>query len=187
MQGEGYGKRGLTLDPPKVKTYEENGKRIFEYEHILGAKEIHGGRPLCKVRERLVITPTGEIHVVYDCEWLESLRWQTFSHLIIFNKKNCRDREYLVRVEDRFFTGKLEKGAATERRIRNLAFDQLTVRAEAGPVHFVWDEKAQCSFHWGGGISLSIAPKNWSYHHRTIYKGQKERIAYRILLPVSQQ
>ena len=186
VQGEGTDTRGLGMKLPTMRTRDEDGKRIFEFDHVLATSQIMDGRSLCNIREKIVITPTGEIDVIYDFEWLQTLRWNNFGHLIIPSEKTCRDREYLVQIGDSFHEGKLDKGPIATRRIRSKPFDQLTLRPEVGPVHFVWTEEAKCSFHWGGGLQVHVAPKSTQYRG-SFYKGQKERIAYRILLPVSQQ
>jgi len=186
VQGEGVGTRGLTVERPRMTTREEGGARVFEFEHYVANKKVLGGRRLCKVTQKLMIRPTGEIHVSYDFEWLHTLRWGSFMLLPMFQAKTCRDREYMILAGERVFTGRLEKGPVTQRRLRHIAFKQLTVRSDVGPFHFVWDTENKCSFHWGGGIQLSITPKSVPYRG-VVYKGQKDRIAYRILLPVSQQ
>ena len=187
VQGEGSGKSGLTIEPPAPQTREEDGSRIFEYDFVLRTQEVLDGRPLCNVHEKLVITPTGEISVFYDFEWLQTLRWDTFAHLIIFNEENCRNRDYVVRVGDRFYTGKLDNGPIADRKIQASLFKQLTIRTESGPVHFVWDDDSNSSFHWGtGSMQLYTGPAAHTYRSM-LYKGQKDHLAFRILLPVSQQ
>ena len=186
VQGEGVGARGLTVKPPQRTTRVENGVRIFEFEHLVANRKVLGGRDLCRVRQKITIRPTGEIHVVYDFEWLHTLRWRGFMLLAMFQKDTCRDREYTVIAGERIYAGKLEAGPITERRLRNVAIDQLTIRSEVGPFHHVWETKTDTSFYWGGGIQLNTTPSCVPYRG-TVYQGQKGRIAYRILLPVSQQ
>jgi len=188
VQGEGIGNRGLTVERPKMKTRDEKGKRILEFEHLVANKKVLNGRPLCKVNQKVVITPTGEIHVSYDCEWLETVRWGGFSLLILFNRENCTDREYMVATGDVIRTGRLDQGPRKPRvrQIRRESFEQLTVRPEVGPVHFVWETKAKCSFYWGADIQLHMSPLSMP-RRVPVFKGQRARIAYRILVPVSQQ
>jgi len=188
VQGEGYGNHGLSVEPPRTVTREDNGKRIFEIDHLVASKKVLSGRPLCKVHQKIIITPTGEIHVSYDCEWLETLRWRGFQMLIMFDKQNCENREYMVAAHDILRVGKLDPGPRKPgvRQIRSQPFEQLTIRPEAGPVHFVWDTKLNCSFYWGRGIQLHMTPHTVP-RRLSVLKGQKARIAYRILLPVSQQ
>lgn len=186
VQGEGYGKRGLTVEKPEMTTRDENGKRIFEFELLVANQQVLDGRPLCRVSERVVIAPTGEIRVRHDCHWLETLRWYMFAHLLMFDKEQCAKREYLALAGDRTFAGTLEPGPTLERRIRWVTFEQLTIRTEVGPCHLVWHEEANCSFHWSKNIQLTFSPAAVP-RRGFIYKGQKATISYSILLPVSQQ
>jgi hypothetical protein len=196
VQGEGpLDKMGLSIDPPKTQNREEEGKRIFEYEHVLATRQVLDGRPLARVREKITVSPTGEIGVLYDCEWLETLAWEDFMHLVIFDGGSCQDREYVIKVKDRFYTGKPEKTPPAEHQLYGLPFDRFSIRTEVGPVHFVWEGESSCAFFptclgarpgGGGGPTMYIMPKS-TPRHATCYKGQKDRLSYRILLPVSQQ
>jgi hypothetical protein len=186
VQGEGFGKTGLTMEKPNPQTRQEEGSQIFEYDHVLATAEISEGRPLCRVHETLTITPTGEIWVAYDCEWLETVKWGVFCHILYFKEEMCKDRDYAIRVADRFYKGRLDKGPPADRQIVDLSFKQLTIQTEIGPVYFVWEGQTGTYFGWGAGnpqllTGPSIAPG------ATFQKGQKERVAYRILLPVSLQ
>lgn len=188
VQGEGHGERGLTVEPSRMQTRDERGRRVFEFDHLVASKKVLGGRPLCKVGQQVTILPTGEINVAYECEWLETLRWQTFQLLLMFDKGNCESRKFLAAAPDVLRVGKLDPGprSGDVRQIRGVPFEQLTIRPEVGPVHFVWDEPSDCSFHWGTDVQLRIAPQ--SLPRRTpILKGRKARISYRILLPVLQE
>ena len=186
VQGEGYGDRGLSLGPPTMTTRDRNGTREFEFEHVVASRKVLDGAPLCRVRQSVAISPLGEDAVVYECEWLRTLRWDGFSLLLLFREETCRDREFVVYSETQPATGRLEKGPATERQLRNRAFTQLTVRPEVGPLHLVWATASECSFHWGDSLQLHIGPKAVPYRGTT-YAGQKDRIAYRLLLPVPLQ
>jgi hypothetical protein len=186
VQGETPGKSGLSLAPPTWTTRDENGMRVFEYEHLVANTKVLDGKPLCRMRQRLAIHPTGVIETACDIEWLETVRWHLFSMLAVLNEKTCRNREYVALVGDRVFSGRLEAGPETERRMRDVNLSQLTVWSEVGPFHFVWDAPVRGSFHWGGGIQSYFGPASAPYRS-FIYKGQKDRIAYRVLLPVSQQ
>lgn len=187
VQGEGFGEQGLSVEPPRMLTRDEKGTRIFEFEILVASKKVLDGKPLCHVVQKLSITPTGEIHVSYDCEWLQTLRWDGFGLLVLLSEESCKGRDYMVITADQLMAGKLDPGPAAERQIRSLPFKQLTVRPEMGPFHFVWDAPAQCSLHWGSGqAQLHVNPPSVPYRS-FIYQGQKDRIAYRILLPVSQQ
>ena len=187
VQGEGMGERGLSVEPPRMVTRDENGSRIFEYEILVANKKVLDGKPLCKILQKLRITPNGEIHVFYDCEWLQTLRWDGFGLLMIFNEEQCNGRDYLVMTSDQIKAGKLDPGPAAERQIRSLRITQLTVRPEMGSCHFVWDAEAQCSFYWGGKqAQLHVDPPCVPYRG-SIYQGQRDKLAFRILLPVSQQ
>jgi hypothetical protein len=186
VQGEGFGKRGLTLEPPKMTIREERGRRIFELEHIIANKQVYDGSPLCKADQKVVIAPNGEIHVTYDFEWLRTVRWSIFSHLVRFDTDACRNREYLILIDGRPHTGVLKPGPVAECRIRHKPFDRLTVYTEPGPIHFVWPREASCTFQWSKTIGLHIGPAHVS-RRGYIYKGLKDTIAYSILLPVPQQ
>ena len=187
VQGEGLGNRGLCIEQPRMTTRAESGARIFEFDILVANTNVLAGQPLCKVSQKLTVTPNGEIHVAYDFEWLQTLRWNGFGLLIIFTKAQCKGRDYMVIMSDQIMAGKLDPGPAAECQIRFKRFKQLTVRPEIGPVHLVWDAEANCSLSWGGGQpELRVNPLSHPYRG-FMYKGQKDRIAYRILLPVSQQ
>jgi len=186
VQGEGFGARGLTVQEPSMQTRSERGRQIFEFRHAVANQAVFDGKTLCEVEQRIVISPTGSIEVHYAFDWRETLSWQTFMLLLLFNEETCRDCEYLVLTEGKNLVGALEPGPVLERRIRSLPFEQLTVRPACGPVHFVWDNTTTCSLHWAKSIQLSIRPRSLG-HQRRIYQGQNDRVEYRILLPVSQQ
>ena len=186
VQGEGHGKRGLTVVKPKFTTRDEKGKRIFEFEHLIANKKVLGGKPLCKANQKIVITPTGEINVTYDFEWLHTLRWGNFGQLVIFDEKNSAGRSFLILTDQRPYTGVLNPGPVTKNRVRHKTFEQLTIQPEVGPVHFVWREKANCSFHWPKRPQLQFKPQAVPYRG-SMYKGTKGRLDYSILLPVSLQ
>lgn len=186
VQGEGFGDRGLTVEKPTMTTRDERGRRIFEFQYQIACRKVLDGRPLCDAVQRLVITPTGAIEVRYEFEWRETLRWHGFQLLLMFNEEACRDREYMIMAGENILTGSLQAGPPTERRIRSLPFSQLTFRPEPGPVHLVWDQPATCTLNWGKNIQLSVIPAGLPYR-KSIYKGQKAVLSYRILLPISQQ
>ena len=186
VQGEGVGARGLTVKPPQRTTRVENGVRIFEFEHLVANRKVLGGRDLCRVRQKITIRPTGEIHVVYDFEWLHTLRWGNFGQLVIFDEKNSAGRSFLILTDQRPYTGVLNPGPVTKNRVRHKTFEQLTIQPEVGPVHFVWREKANCSFHWPKRPQLQFKPQAVPYRG-SMYKGTKGRLDYSILLPVSLQ
>ena len=108
--------------------------------------------------------------------------------LLLFERGSTEDCEYLTTTDARTITGVLDPGPRQGglRRIRNEAFNQLTIRPAVGPVHIVWSVRSDCSFHWGTDIQLQVMPMNMP-RRLPIRKGRHERIAYRILLPVSQQ
>ena len=188
VQGEGFGERGLTVEPPKVTTRDERGRRVFELEHLVANRKVLDGRPLCRVQQQIALSPTGEIDISYDCEWLETLRWSTFQLLLMFDKENCENRGLVAAAPDLLRVGKLDPGprSGDVRQMRNVTFEQLTLRPEVGPVHFIWEEPSECSFYWGTDIQLRIAPQNLP-RRTPVLKGRKERMSYRILLPVSQE
>ena len=186
VQGEGFGARGLSVEAPKMTTRDEKGTRVFEFEHLVANKKVLNGKPLSKIHQKISITPTGEIHVTYDIEWLHTLRWGMFAQLLMYDIDAVAGREYLAIAGDRVYEGKLDPGPILKRRIRNVAFDRLTVRPEVGPVHVVWRAKTNGSFHWAKSIQLMFRPEIVP-RRGFIYKGSKDRISYSILLPVSQQ
>jgi hypothetical protein len=151
----------------------------------VSSKKVLDGQPLCEVVQRIVITPTGEIEVTYDCHWLTTLRWHGFGLLMMFTKEAVEGRDYLAFAGERALTGILSASAPGERRLRE-ELSQLTIRAEAGPFHFVFDAPCKTSFDWGTSVQLQVSPKVWPYRG-IIDKGSRDLIAYRILLPVSQQ
>lgn len=189
VQGEGTGKRGLTVELPEVTLSEQNGSRVFEFRHLVSNRQVLEGRPLCRVLQTLVLTPTGEIRVTYDCEWLETVRWQTFLILILYDRDDvCRNRPFLSVTDDTVRTGVLEPGPLKPgvRQLRNLALKQFTVRPEMGPVHFMSDGTSRATISWASSIQLSLTPRDMP-RRNPVLKGRRERIVYRILLPVSQQ
>ncbi len=188
VQGEGYGKRGLSVAPPKMTTRAEGGTRIFEFRHLVGNPALLDGRPLCKIEQRMIVTPTGEIDVSYDFEWLETLHWQSFMLLLFLSGEHCTNREFLLATDDLLRVGTLDPGprGGNLRQIRFLPFSQFTVRPEVGPVHFVWPIPARCSLYWGKDIQLRMEPRGL-VRAKPILSGQKARIRYRVLLPVSLQ
>lgn len=188
VQGEGVGDRGLTCQPPEMTGSEQDGRRRFEFHHLVANKQVKDGAPLCDVKQTVELTPTGEIELVYDCEWLESIRWGGFSLMAYFKKESCENREFLVHGPDLLKTGVLDPGprGGDQRQIRFQQFEQVTIRTEPGPVHFVWREPAECALHWGSDIGLAVGPLD-PPRRLPMLKGRKARLAYRILLPVSQQ
>jgi hypothetical protein len=169
-----------------MSTRDENGTRIIEFRHIIAKPHVLDGQPLCRVNQRLTIRPTGEISIVYDFEWLKTLRWTGFGLLLIFDDRPCRGREYLVRASGKYLAGRLAGESVEETRIRHMAFEQLTIRTDHGPVHVTWQADARCSMHWRTRPQLHISPPS-TPHRGFIYQGMTDRIAYTILLPVSQQ
>jgi hypothetical protein len=183
VQGEGFGQRGLTVQPPDMESHDDRGRRVFTFHHLVANTKVLGGRPLCRVAQQIVLSPGGEISVRYDCQWLETIRWDGFGLLLFFEKDAIEGRDFLLAIDDRLVTGRLAVGRPiADARIRE-PFTRLTVWAEAGPVHFVWDSPATCELT---PPQLSIHPAAVGYRAVT-YKGIKDSIQYRILLPVSQQ
>ena len=189
VQGEGYGKRGLSVEAPEVSERDVDGTHIWELTHLVATKAVLDGRPLCRVRQTLSVTPTGEIEVVYDCEWLETVRWSSFMVLIIIDKKACSGKPFLaLEAEGTTHTGLLDKSSPGQggQRIRNVVFEQLSLRPAPGPVHVMWPEPAASSLYWSGGLELRTGPPGLS-RNRPIPKGHRARLKYRFLLPVSQE
>ena len=187
VQGEGVGERGLSIKPPSRETWDRGGVRVFRFRHELAKPAIAGGRALCQVAQTIALTPTGEISVVYDLEWVHTCRWSGFGVLMFFTADTVRGCEYMGLRDDRVFAGKLlpRPSDPLSARLRE-PLDQLTLRTPVGPVHLVWDSLPALHFTWAKGIQLSIRPARAPYRG-TIDKGTTDRIAYRILLPVSQQ
>jgi hypothetical protein len=183
VQGEGVGERGLTVTPSSMDGRNEHGRRVFTFRHFVANKKVLDGKPLCQVDQRIAITPTGEIAVSYDCEWLHSLAWHNFSLLIFFPKEAIAGRDYLLLGDGRVLTGQLNPGGAIASSRLREPFNRLTIWSEVGPFHFVWDIPSICEF---SPPQLTIQPRVVAYRG-IMYKGMKDRMAYRILLPVSQQ
>ena len=172
----------------QVSTRSEGGTRVFDFTHLVASTKVRDGRALCRAAQRIAIAPTGEIDVTYDFEWLETLHWQSFMLLLLFERASTEGCEYLAATDIRTVAGVLDAGPRQggSRRIRHEAFTQLTIRPAVGPVHIVWPVRSECSFHWGTDIQLQVMPTNMP-RRLPIRKGRRERISYRILLPVSQQ
>lgn len=187
VQGEGVGDRGLGVKPPSVERGTNRGMRTFRFCHEIAKPAIFDGETLCNVQQTITLTPTGEISVVYDCEWTHTCRWVNFGILILYNTKEVADCEYMGLRGDRVFTGRLSLNASNplEARLRE-PLEQLTVRSPEGPVHVLWDPLPSLTFSWSKSIQLWVRPSVVPYRG-TIHKGTRGRIAYRILLPVSQE
>jgi len=184
VQGERWGQTGLSVEPPVMQAWADHGKRIFTFRHKVSNRKVYDGLPLCNVTQKMIITPTGEIHVSYDFEWLRTLRWNGFCLLVMFGKETIPGCEYLARVQDRFLGGRFTPGDGLNRL--RLPLEKLTIRTPVGLVHFLWDTKTNCTLNWAKGVTLSMSPPAAPYKN-VIYKGQRDSIVYRILLPVSQQ
>jgi hypothetical protein len=183
VQGEGFGERGLTVAPPERDCRAEGGKRIFAFRHAVANKLVLDGKPLCQVDQQIVITPTGEISVSYDCLWLHTLTWHGFNLLILFDKQAIAEREYLLLIDDGVLTGRLALGSPLgPARIRQ-PFSRLTVWSDAGPLHYVFDAPSTCELI---PPQLTVQPRAIPYR-AAISKDVIDRISFRILLPVSQQ
>lgn len=183
VQGEGFGQRGLTVQPPEMKCHDDHGRRVFSFRLLVANKKVIEGRPLCRVDQQIVLAPSGEIAVRYDCQWLETIRWDGFGLLLFFEKEAVEGRDFLLVIDDRVVTGQLAAGRPiAERRIRE-PFTRLTAWSEVGPLHLVWGAPANCEL---SPPQLSIQPAAVPYR-AVLYKGTKDTIQYRILLPVSQQ
>jgi len=187
VQGEGAGERGLTVEPPERRTCERRGVRVFRFRHQVAKPAVFEGQTLCEVDQAVTLTPTGEITVAYDCRWVRTCRWRGFSVLMFFTSDTVAGCEYMGLRGDRVFTGRLlsDAAAAADARLRE-PLEQLTLRTRAGPVHFVWDTPLPTSLSWFKQMQLQMRPAGVA-RKGTIYKGTTGRIAYRVLLPVSQQ
>ena len=182
----GHGSRGSTPAKPGTVTRDERGKRVFEFTYQVTSPEVLDRTPLCRVTQTVTITPNGEIHVVYDCEWVHTVRWHVFRVLLTFNEVACQNHDYLILTGERGQAGTLEPGPPTERRFGRRHFEQLSVSSDAGRFHIVWRDDTVSSFHWSKMVHLITRPPNVGRRH-FVYRGHKARIAYSILLPVSQQ
>lgn len=183
VQGEGMGQRGLTVERPEMQSYDDHGRRVFTFRHLVANTKVLEGRPLCRVDQRIVLAPGGEISVQYECQWLETIRWDGFSLLVFFEKDAIEGRDFLLAIDDRLVTGRLAAGRPiAEGRIRE-PFTRLTVWSECGPFHVAWDRPATCELT---PPQLSMQSAAVGYR-AVIYKDAKDTIQYRILLPVSQQ
>jgi len=185
VQGEGSGERGLSVEPPTMECQADRGRRVWTFRHLVSSKKALEGQPLCEVIQKIAMTPTGEIEVTYDCHWLTTLRWHGFSLLMMFAKETIVGRDYVAFAGERALTGILSPSAPGEKRLRE-ELSQLTIRAEVGPFHFMFDAPCKTSLDWGASVQLQVSPKVVPYRG-IIDKGSRDRIAYRILLPVSQQ
>jgi len=144
---------------------------------------------LCRVQQTLRVTPTGEIDVLYDCEWLETLRWSSFMVLIIFDRPACGGTSYVgLETNGTAHSGLLDPSSPGQggNRIRGAIFEQLSIRPASGPLHVVWPEPASCSLSWSRGIELRIEPQGLS-RYGPIPRGHRARLNDRFLLPVSQE
>lgn len=183
VQGEGFGQRGLTVQPPQVESHDNHGRRVFTFRHLVANQKVLGGRPLCRVDQQIVLTPDGEIAVRYDCHWLETTRWDGFGLLLFFEKDAIEGRDFLLSIDDRLVAGRLTAGRPiAEKRIRE-PFTRLTIWSAPGPFHVAWDSPATCELT---PPQLSMDPTATSYR-AVVFKGTKDSLQYRILLPVSQQ
>jgi hypothetical protein len=183
VQGEGIGDRGLTVTPPTMEAREDRGRRIFAFRHLVANRKVLEGKPLCRVDQQVVITPTGEISIRYDFECIETIPWHGFSLLILFPKEAIAGRDFTLLVGERVVAGRLTPAAPiAESRIRE-PFDRLSIWSEIGPFHYVWDAPATCEF---SPPQLTIQPMAVVYRGK-IFKGLRDRVSYRILLPVAQQ
>ena len=187
VQGEPPGKTELAMSLPKMSVRSDRGSRIFLLEHHLANPKVLGGETLCDVTQRIVVTPTGGIETSYDCHWLESLRWDNFAVLAIYDLDAVKNRNASIHTADRTHTLQLlpGKGEPASKRIFG-QFEKLTIWSALGPFHFTWKGPAQCTFRWGNSVQLHIGPPTVT-RRKVIYKGQRDRFAHRILLPVSQQ
>ena len=185
IQGARLGPQALTVLKPKAVSRDEGGRRVLEYTHLVANRDLLGGRPVCKVVQRVAITPAGEIHVSYDCEWLVSLRWEGFFTLTFFAQKEFRGREYTAFAAERVLKGRMDPTAKGARRTPYLTLEQLTLQTEAGPLHVTFEGKYRCAADWTRDVYLYVTPRMTRGKNVTIYKGQKTRMAYRFLLPVT--
>ncbi len=187
VQGEGIGARGLTIEEPERETYDRRGTRVFRFRHKVAKPNVLDGQTLCLVDQTLTLTPTGEISVVYDCAWVRTCRWNGFGVLMFFTPETVSDCPFMGLRGDRIFTGrlKLDTVSVSDARLRE-PLEQLTIRTRVGPVHIVWDAPLPTTFSWRKHVQLQTRPREISWRGR-ILRGVKGRIAYRILLPVSQQ
>lgn len=182
VQGEaGWGKTTRLL------CADRKGVRTFRFRHILAKHTIHNGQVLCEIDQTIVLDPTGEVSVQYDCLWTRTCRWRSFGVLMFFSLDTMRGCRYMGLQGDSVFTGVLDAHVTSPVGARlRAALDQLTIWSPEGPVHVLWRSPPRLSLDWLEHIQLSIQCARVPYRG-TIYKGSRDTIAYRILLPVSQQ
>jgi len=186
VQGEGVGKRGLSINPPTWETSVVKGKRVFRLHHEIAKPSVFDGVTLCHVDNAVTLTATGEISVVYDCRWVHTCRWNNFNVLLLFTDEAARGREFMGIQGDRIHAGRfMPSKDPIAARVRT-SFDQLTIQTPEGPVHLMWDGPHNHTLSWAKHIQLTAKAPCVPYRGK-VHRGTTGRIAYRILLPVSQQ
>jgi len=172
---------------PIMTSRNENSHRVFNFDYVVTADEILDGAALCRVRQKVTVTSGGEITVVYEYEWLQTVNWHVFRVLTKFNEAACQQHGYQILIGDQAYVGTLEPGPPAKQRFGRKLFDQLTIASDVGPFHFVWTEPAKSSLHWNQSVFLDMRPPRVDHRTAVIYPDYKSTIAYRILLPVPQQ
>lgn len=174
------------LAPPKMATREVDGKRVFEFRFVVAHRKVLAARPLCDVRQRVEITPTGEIHVRYDLEWLQTLRWKTVTVILTADIRRSGIREFVAIAGDRVLIGPIRPSPAKNQRFRHWRLEQLTLKRQDDSCHLVVVERARCDLTAARGLVVQISPLGVA-RNGFIYKGQKAVLSYSILLPVELQ
>ena len=182
VQGEGgWGKTTRLL------CADRKGVRTFRFRHILAKPAILKGQVFCEIDQTIVLTPTGEVSVQYDCLWPRTCRWRSFGVLMFFSLDTMRGCRYMGLRGEQVFTGLLKAAGSSPSAARlREPLDQLTIWSPEGPVHLIWHSPPKLSFGWLKHIQLHVRCPRAPYRG-TIYKGTSDTIAYRVLLPVSQQ
>lgn len=186
IQGDASPGGRPSLAPAEMTTRDENGKRIFEFAYVIAHKKVLAGRPLCDVRQRVEITPTGEIHVRYDLAWLQTLRWSGATVILTADIKRSGFREFMAVAGKRVLTGPIRPSPAVRSCFNHWAVEQLTLKRENDSCHFVVAERAPCGLVWRKGLVFQIRPHGVA-RKGFIYEGQKAVLSYSILLPVELQ
>lgn len=182
----GLDENGRTIPKPRLTLRQDRGSRIFRFDYAVTSPAIDAGAPLCRVVQTLTITPRGEIHVVYDCEWTRTLRWHVFQFVVSLDPAACMNHEYVLLSEHKALSGRLTPGSAPDPVTRLADPDQISIWSDLGPIHVVGPPDNSASFSWSGGVYVIFRP-SYLRGRAFIYKDRTARVSYSILLPVSQQ
>ncbi len=185
VQGETPGRTGLSLAHPERRAAVEPGARVFTFVHRVANPRVLDGRTLCEVTQRVRIAADGRIDVLYDCRWTQTLRWHGFAVILFFPRQGLPGREFFVYDADgRVLRSGRWPAPSGMDRLRG-RFGQASIWAAPGPFHILLPEPVDCALTWAKSSRLDIRPLAAPYRS-TVFKGQRGRIHYRLLLPVTQ-